>query len=57
MDLFSKPKLEGLGLEGQFPFTVRGELEAGVIIVVQENVVHNLQWYQPTLLSKKAAIR
>ena len=57
MDLFSKPKLEGLGLEGQFPFTVRGELDAGVIIVVQENVVHNLQWYQPTLLSKKAAIR
>ena len=45
MGLISKLNLEGLRLDGQFPFTVCGKkAETGIIIVIQEKVVRH-QWY------------
>ena len=57
MDLVSKPKLEGLGLDSQFPFTVRGTKQKRVSSSLFKKKEFTINSTQSTLLSNKAAIQ
>ena len=56
MSLVSKPKLEGLGLDGQFPFTVRGAKQRWVSSSFKKKYF-TINGTQSTFLFNKAAIQ
>ena len=57
MGLVSKPKLEDLGLDGQFPFIVRGTKQKWVSSTSLKKRKFIINGTQLTSLSNKAAIR
>ena len=57
MGLVSKPKLEGLGLDDQFPLTVRGTKQKRMSSLPFKKKWFTINGTQSTLLSNKEAIR
>ena len=57
MGLVSKPKLEGLGLDDQFPLTVRGTKQKRMSSSPFKKKWFTINGTQSTLLSNKEAIR